>query len=122
MPLTDYLRLTVLLDGVMQTEVSDIKVNGKSGAQAVELLRGLAGKTPGARQLEFSGTWAIPISGPEFDVVGFTADGSYHDLQIPLGPKTLISSGWFQDCEIGQSTGSHTQVSGTFMGEFNPPQ
>lgn len=122
MALSDHIRLTLLVDGVKQTRVSNIQVNGQSGAQAVEALEGLLGKTPGARRLEITGNWAVPTSGLEFDVVTAVANGTYHELQVPVGSKSIISQGWFDTFGLSQSTNANTEVTATFHGELNPPQ
>ena len=122
MALQDHLRLACLIDGVFQVKVSNIEVNGDSGAQAVETLEGLAGKTPGSKKLEISGTWAVPIGGLEFDFFTAAAVGTYHEVQIPVGAKTIISKGWFQTAGIGQGVNASTEAKMTFIGEFEPPQ
>lgn len=120
MALQDHLKLAVLIDGVAQVEVSNVSVNGDSGAQAVETLEGLAGKTPGSRKLEITGTWGVPLGGLEFDFISACADGSYHDIQIPVGAKSIISSGWFQTTGLSQSVNANTEAHCSFVGTFDP--
>lgn len=122
MALQDHLRMTLLVDGVRQVSLSNIQVNGQSGAQAVETLEGLVGKTPGSKRLEVSGTWALPITGMEFDVASAVASGTYHELQIPVGSKTLVSQGWFQDFGAQGSVNANTEVTAQFIGELNAPE
>lgn len=122
MVLTDHLRMTLLVDGVLQVELTNIKVNGKGGSQAVETLQGLAGRTPGSPSLTISGTWAVPITGFEFDIFTAAATGSLHELQIPVGAKSIISKGWFDDCGISQSVNQSTECEATFMGSFTAPE
>lgn len=118
----DHLRLVLLIDGVAQVKTQSISVNGQSGSQAVETLQGLAGKTPGNRRLEVSFTGAVALNGLEFDAISAGAEGTYHDLQIPVGAKSIISRGWFDTFTVSQSTGASTEVSATFIGDYNPPE
>lgn len=119
---TDHLRLAVLIDGVFQASVTNVEINGQSGAQAVETLQGLAGKTPGSARVEISGTWAVPIGGLEFDFLGAALRGEYHTIQVPLGDKAYIGNGWFQDAGVSQGTGSNTEAKMNWVGEPNPPE
>jgi hypothetical protein len=119
---SDHLRLTCLVDGVKQIKVTQVRVSPKGQNQKVETLEGLVGKTPGSKFVEVSANWALPISGLEFDVVGAIADGSYHEVQVPLGSKSFVAKGWFEEGEIGQSTNANTEVSATFIGELVPLQ
>ncbi len=122
MALEDHLRLAVLIDGVFQLKVSSVTVNADSGAQAVETLEGLAGKTPGSHRLEISGTWAVPLGGLEFDFISACAEGSYHNIQIPIGSKSLIADGWFQTAGVSQSTNANTEAQMAFTGELQTLQ
>jgi len=122
MALNDHLRLTVLVDGVRQVKLSGVTVNGQSGAQAVETLEGLAGKTAGSGRLEITANWAVPITGFEFDVAEAVAEGTYHELQIPVGSKSIVSQGWFDSFDLGQSTNANTELGAQFIGELNPPE
>ena len=122
MALRDHARLVLLIDGVYQVSCSGIDISLDSGAQRVDTLEGLAGKTPGAKSLEISGTWAVPIGGLEFDFATAMAEGSYHEIQIPVGGKSIVAKGWFQSGKIGQSTNASTEASATFIGEFEKPQ
>lgn len=103
-------------------KLTNISVNGQSGSQAVETLQGLAGKTPGNRRLEVSGNWAVALNGLEFDFLTACAEGSYHDLQIPVGAKSIISRGWFDTGGISQGVNSATEANATFIGSFDPPE
>lgn len=116
----DHLTLTVMIDGVIQAKLTNVSVNGDSGAQAVQTLQGLAGKTQGSGQLELSGTWAVPVNGLEFDVWSAAANGSYHDVQIPVGTKSIVSKGWFQTAGLSQSVNANTEATATFIGTFEP--
>jgi len=120
--LSDHMRMAVVIDSVFSGTVQDIQVNGKSGAQAVETLQGLAGKTPGNKSLTITGKWSVPIIGIEFPIMTYVAEGSYHEVQIPVGDVTIVSSGWFDEFTLGGSTGQSTEFSATFMGELNPPE
>lgn len=120
MELQDQIRLTLLVDGKRQLQLT--KINGKvvSNAQAVETLEGLIGKTPGSGRVTWTGSAAIPASGPEFDYWSAVVKGTYHTMQAPLGPKSYIGKGWFDDAEVDQSTGSAAEFSFTWTGSFQP--
>lgn len=122
MALGDGLKLTVLVDGVAQVRISNVRVNGVANNQAIEVLEGLAGKTPGAKRLNISGTWAVMIGGFEFDVATAVATGSYHTIQVPVGTKSIISTGWFEDFDLSGSVNANTEVAANFIGELNPPE
>jgi hypothetical protein len=114
MALSDHMRMAVVVDGVFQVTVQDVQVNGTSGNQVVETLQGLAGKTPGSKMLTITGKWSVPITGLETDLMTAVANGTYHELQIPVGSQTIVSSGWFDEFTLGGSTGQSTEFSATF--------
>lgn len=122
MALSDHLKLSILIDGVFQASIQDVKVNGKSGAQAVNTLQGLAGKTPGSKSLSITGKWAVPLSGLEFNAIQSTAEGTFHEIQIPVGAQTIVSSGWFDEFDLSGATDQSTEFNATFMGELNAPE
>lgn len=123
MALFEHQRMSLLVDSVLQVTVHDVSVNFDSGAQAVKtLVQGLAGKTPGAKMLEIEGKWALPVSGLEFDVLTACANGTYHELQIPVGNKTIVSKGWWQTAGVQGSVDSNTEVSAKFTGTYDAPQ
>jgi hypothetical protein len=122
MAMNDHQRMSLLVDTVLQITVHDVSVNGDSGAQAVKtLVQGLAGKTPGAKMLEIEGKWSLPVSGMEFDVATACANGTYHELQIPLGSKTLVTKGWWQTWSVQGSVDSNTEIGAKFTGTFDAP-
>lgn len=116
----DHLRLTALVDGKRQTELT--KINGKlvTNSQAIETLEGLAGKTPGSGRVTISLTSAIPASGLEFDYWSTAAKGTYHTVQIPVGSKSYIGKGWFDEVELDQSVNGGAEVSCTWIGTIAP--
>lgn len=118
----DYLRLAVLLDGGYQAQVTSITANGVSGAQAVELLEGLAGKTPGPKRVNVNMSVAVPTGGLEFDGWSACSNGTYHTLQIPVGAKSIIGNCWVDTCDLSGSTGANTEFSMSFVMEFNELQ
>lgn len=122
MALNDHLRLSCLIAGTYQTEMSQITCNGQSGAQAVETLIGLVGKTDGSKRLEITANFAVPIGGPEFDFWGTLSKGQYVDFQVEMGGKSLVSKGWLQEVTTGQSTNANTELTCHFIGELNEPQ
>jgi hypothetical protein len=122
MALEDHLRLKLLVDGVFQIKLSTIKVSFDSGAQEVDTLEGLAGKTPGSGKVKITGTGAVPLGGPEFDYPTAVKVGSYHSLQVPFGVKSYIGNGWFQTAELGQSVNQSTEIQFEWTGEFAEPK
>lgn len=122
MAFTDGLRLTLLVDGVKQTFCTQTRAKFNGQNQRIETLEGLVGKTPGPKNIEITGNWALPVSGLEFNVVDAVANGTYHEIQIPLGAKSIVAKGWWDEGEVGQSTNQNTEVSATFHGELVPLQ
>lgn len=114
------LRLRLLIDGVQQVTQSDISLEIDGQNQPLETLEGLAGKTPGSGKVTITGTQIVPIGGLEFDFVKVAQDGSFHDMQIPIGGKSYIGNGWFDKATISQSTGKGTECQFTWIGEFKP--
>jgi len=122
MALEDHLRLKLLIDGVFQIKLSTIKVSFSSGAQEVDTLEGLAGKTPGSGKVKITGSGAVPLGGPEFDYPTAVKQGTYHSLQVPFGVKSYIGNGWFDSAELGQSVNQSTEISFEWTGEFADPK
>lgn len=120
--LSDHLRLKLLIDGVFQVKPQSISVSLDSGAQKVDTLEGLAGKTPGSGEAKITGTCAVPLGGPEYDFFTSCVDGSYHSMQVPFGVKSYIGNGWFQTAEISQSTNASTDFKFDWIGEFALPK
>lgn len=123
MALIDHQRMALLVDSVLQVTVNDVSVNMDSGNQMVKtLVQGLSGKTPGAKTLEIDGKWSLPVTGMEFDVATACANGTYHELQVPIGNKTIVSKGWWQSAGVQGSVDANTEVSAKFQGTYDPPQ
>jgi len=118
----DHLALRLYIDGIYQVKATNIQINGQSGAQPVETLEGLAGKTPGSRRLELTANWAVDIGGPECDIWKWIAEGSYHDVQVQVGSKSIVSTGWFDTAGISQATNASTEQTATFIGELGEPE
>jgi len=116
--LQDHLRLALLIQGVFQVKPSSIECEWDSGAQRVDTLEGLAGKTPGSGNFTINATGAVPTSGPEYDYFTACQDGRYVDMQVPFGTKSYIGNGWFQTAGIGQSVGQNTEFKFQWVGEF----
>ena len=123
MSLNRYARMALLVDSVLQAEVTEVAVNFDGKQIDVEtLLQGLAGFTPGAKAIEVDGKWALPTSGAEFDVVTAAAIGDEHELQIPYGAKTIVSKGIWKSGSLSGSVNQNTELSAKFTGTFDPPQ
>lgn len=123
MALIGYMRMALLIDGVLQAQVSEVTVNFDGKQIDVEtLLQGLAGFTPGAKSLEVDGKWSVPVSGAEFDLVTAAANGEIHELQIPYGQKTIVSKGIWKSGSLGGSVNANTELSCKFTGTFDAPQ
>ena len=116
MALRDHLKLKVLINQRTQAEITQVEVTLDSGAQKVETMEGLVGKTPGATSIEISGRWAVPTGGLEFDFLSAANDGTYHEIQIPVGTKTIVTQGWFQQAGISGGVNSNTEANMQFVG------
>jgi hypothetical protein len=122
MPLSDGLKMTLLVNGVHQITESEVSLEIDGKNQPIETLEGFAGKTQGAGVVTVTGTGYIPVSGPEFDYFTEVFNGGYHTLQVPLGPKSYIGNGYFDNCKIMGSVGKATEISFTWLGEFAKPK
>jgi hypothetical protein len=122
MALEDHLRLKLLINGLFQVKPSSIRVHFASNNQVVDTLEGLAGKTPGSGRVTITVTAAVGTGGPEHDYFGAVVKGEYADMQVPFGPKSYIGTGWFDEADLGQSTGQNTEASFTWIGEFAEPK
>jgi hypothetical protein len=120
--LEDHLRLRLLINGVFQVKPSSVRVQFAPNNNPVDTLEGLAGKTPGSGRVTITVTAAVHIGGPEFDYFGSSTRGDYVEMQVPFGAQSYIGTGWFDDVEIGQSTGANTEVNFTWTGEFAEPR
>lgn len=122
MALNDHLALKGLIDGVFQVKATQWQATMNSGAQRVDTLEGFAGKTPGSGDIQITANWAVEIGGLEVPLFDYVAEGSYHEIQIPLGTKSLITQGYFDTAGISQSTNASTEATATFMGEIQKLQ
>lgn len=122
MALQDHLALRLLVDGVFQLKATNVQVTMNSGAQRVDTLEGFAGKTPGSGDIQVTANWAVEIGGPECDLFQWVAEGSYHEVQIPIGTQSIMTQGYWDTSGISQSTNASTEMTGTFIGELQEPQ
>lgn len=118
----DHQRLRLLIAGQFQLKTSSIRAAWAANNQPVETLEGLAGKTPGSGRVTITVTAVLPTSGPEFDYFSAVVDGTYAEMQIPIGPKSYIGNGWFDDVDLGQSVNANTEINYTWTGEFAKPR
>src|ERR1041385_156408 len=137
-----YARMALIVDSGLEQEVRDVNVNLDSKAQIVETLtKGFSGVTPGAKVIEIEGKWALPVAGQEFDV-GRDIEGKWalpvagqefdvataiskldiHTVQVPIGNKTILSTGVFMSGSVSGSVNANTEVSGKFTGTCDDPQ
>lgn len=116
------LKLRLLVDGVHQLLQSEIQLQIDGQNQPLEVLEGLVGFTNGSGRVTITGTAIVPRGGPEFDYVTAVAERSFHDLQVPLGQKSYIDNGLFDQATLGASTGKGTEISFTWIGGFSAPK
>jgi hypothetical protein len=122
MALTDGLNLICMIDGIAQATLTQVSVNMDNGAVDLETFEGFIGATSGVRKLEVSANWAVKLNGLEFDFATAIANKSYHDVQIPIGSKTLISRGYFKSGSVSRSVNAATEASASFVGTFDAPE
>lgn len=121
--MAQFLEMQTLVDGIRQVRLTATGFTGESGKVRVDTLEGFAGFVRGAKSLEVTGTWAVDVGGPEADIITWTADGSEHTVQFPLGNgKSIISTGEFTQCGMSRSTNAATEMTATFTGTFNKPR
>lgn len=92
---TDYLsKLPIFVAGTALEEVQSVEVNKETNLQKiVTMLKGLAGFSSGAKEVNISVTCAVPIGGPEFDFWNTAEDEEWVDIQIGLADKDFCSTG-----------------------------
>lgn len=122
MALEEYLTLSVLIDGRFQAKITNIEVTLDGGRIEVETLEGLVGYTQGNKKLNFTGKWVVPKGGPEFDFVEAIALGTFHDITIPYGVKSLFSEGFFKEGGLSQGLNASLEGTTSFIGTLNPPK
>ena len=121
MALQDYSKLSAFVDQNYLIQITQISVSTESGQQEVDLLNeGLGGFTPGSGRVRINLGYVVPIGGPEFNFQAAAANGTYHTLQVPLGPLTSAGTGKFTEDEFSQSTNASTEGTCTWVGELKP--
>lgn len=122
MALTDGLNLVCMIDGLAQADLTQVSANVDNGAIDLETFEGFVGATSGVRKLEVSANWSVKLNGLSFDFLTAIANKSYHDVQIPVGSKSIISRGYFKSGSISRSVNAATEASATFIGTFEAPE
>jgi hypothetical protein len=120
--MASYLKLTLLIDQNYQAQVTTNGITVDGGKQRIDTLEGFAGFSPGAKTVEFNGTWAVPISGFEFDAWSATLENVDHEITIPVGAQSIVSIGQFTTAGVSQSTNQGTEFTATFVGTAAPLQ
>jgi len=116
--LVDHLKVSWLIDNQFQVKLTQVTTTLTANRQPVETLEGLVGATNGAKRVAINGTWAIEPGGPEFDAATAIADGTYHEVQIPMGTKSIVGSGWFEEATLGGGINANTEFGAQFVGSF----
>jgi hypothetical protein len=122
MAISRFLQLQVLVDGVTQLLLQNVTVNWDAQKQPVETMRGLAGFTPGAKRITIQATSAVRTGGPEFDAFESASGDTQHEIQVPYGPKTIVSEGEIMSGSLSGSVNASTEHQFEFMGTYNPPK
>ena len=118
--LQDHARLALFIDTTYQVTMTSIEMATNSGQQRVDTLEGLAGFTPGSGDVTFTCGFSIPIGGQEFPIQQAVDAGTYHTVQMPLGPEDYVGLGKFIDCNITQSVNANTEGTFTWVGQKAP--
>lgn len=116
------LNLVVLINGVSQVLLQDVRVTADGKKIEIEGKNSLLGFTPGAKSLTISFKSAVMVEGPEFDPFDAAEGSDTYEVQVPYGTKTLTSQGEFLSAEIGQSVNASTELSFEFRGTFEKPR
>lgn len=112
----DFAVIRSFIDSDNLVHISDIHQKTNSGQVPIKVLNyGLVGFVRGAGDITITGTMFVPAGGFEKDIQKWTVEGSYHTIQLGIGPSDFAGTGKFMDCDIGQSTDQGTQLSFTFM-------
>lgn len=111
---------TVILDGDIQAEATSVRLSYNSNARpVVTMKKGLAGRSIGPGQTDFSVTSAIPRAGMESDVLRkCVANADVRIVFVVAGVRYQVE-GWINDVGVDQSEASPASVS--FNGTGQPP-
>jgi hypothetical protein len=91
------------------------------GQQRVDILNeGLGGFTPGSGDVTVTIGFAIPIGGTEATFQEDCSNGSYIDLQIPIGKKDYVGRGKLESVSMSQSVNAAAEGTFTWIGELAP--
>lgn len=119
--LKDHARLQIIVDQVLQIEVTSIQMTTNSGQQRVDLLNeGLAGFTPGSGDVSLQIGFAVPLGGQEYPWQQKCADGAYVAMQVIVGGEQYAGVGKFMDVSINQSVNASVEGTASWLGELKP--
>lgn len=120
MPLQNYARLKVLIDGTEMTQITSLQMTTASGNQVVNLMgEGLGGFTEGSGSVSIEIGYAIPIGGTEYDYQVACAAKRFVTVQLVQGSNQYVGTGKFDEDSFSQSAGANAEGTITWMGELN---
>jgi hypothetical protein len=119
--LQDYARLGCFYNGSWLEQITSIEMATNGGQQRVDILNeGLGGFTPGSGDVTVTIGFAIPIGGTEATFQEDCSNGSYIDLQIPIGKKDYVGRGKLESVSMSQSVNAAAEGTFTWIGELAP--
>lgn len=119
--LQDYALNSIFVDGTYLVQLVGMTLRTESGDQPVNLMNeGLGGFSPGPGVVTVNIRYAIPAAGVEFNFNKAVFEKGYHTVQVNSGAEAYIGSGKFMNDERTGSTGSPTEGTVDFTGEFAP--
>lgn len=122
MALQDHARLTIFVNGSRLVTPNSININWDSGQQTVITLEGLSGFTPTGGTCTVEVSQAVPIGGLEMDFTEHIENGSYIELQVPIGAKSYIGNGKILNGGASQSAQASTEGTWSWQGELKKLQ
>ena len=115
-------KIFLFVDGDKIGRLQDLELTSDSGKVRVnDIETGFAGFSVGAGAVTVTGKCYVPLGGLEqFDFVSAaTQSGGTHEVQVPVGAKSYIGEGYFEQAKITGATDTATEVSFTFIGQSN---
>lgn len=114
-----YARLDVLVNGVTQMELQNVKLTLDGGLIEVRTIqKGLAGYTESGGKANMQIGSAIPKGGLEFDFLSAVANHDKVDMELTIGGKSYQATGMFLNGDVSQSDNGSSAVNAEWQGEL----
>ena len=107
----------VFFNNNLLAESQSVRMNFNGNNTRVKTMkRGLAGRSRGAFETEFSIDSAVPLAGLEVDFINLCVTNANVTVSIDLAGKRVAVDGWIESTDVEQSTDSPAQISFSGVG------